>query len=401
MSRFGIAILFTLLAFASFPTSAQYEEHKLLHTRGAVEVALKNYEKALPYFEQIIKLGSNKIGAFDLAKAYVNAAFCLTQLRAKTTGFASVLGNEVTTEHYLREAIRIDPKYYASYIALANFHDEKGLYDKSISVLKKAVELLPKNFRIHERIGLWHFRAKNYQASVSALEKSISFAPKTPSPYYTLGLGYRHLKRYDDAIRSLEKAVVVGLEIGLEIREVNYELGNLYTIKQRPDVALRHYKEAVRVEPDYPNAYNALGDTYNDLRMYPEAIDAFNRSIKLDKLSAIPHVGLGNSYYLAGKDAESISHYKKAIDLKSRSAAMHVYLGSAYARTKQYDLAIASLNAAVAIDVKFAESYYWLGLVYIERKNLPMARAQHDKLALLDKSLAESLLEKIKSASPQ
>ncbi|MEO1404045.1 MAG: tetratricopeptide repeat protein, partial [Cyanobacteria bacterium J06635_1] len=66
-----------------------------------------------------------------------------------------------------------------------------------------------------------------------------------------------------------------------------------------------------------------LGNTYNDLKRYDEAISAYEKAIELDPDDATAHYNLGNTYKALKRYDEAISAYEKAIELDPDDATAH------------------------------------------------------------------------------
>ena len=82
--------------------------------------------------------------------------------------------------------------------------------------------------------------------------------------------------------------------------------------------AMEAFKQAIRIEPDYAEAYNNLGKTYVELGMYREAIEACKQAIRIKPGFAMAHYGLGLTYLLIDNRGLALEQYKilKSLDPK-------------------------------------------------------------------------------------
>jgi Flp pilus assembly protein TadD len=62
---------------------------------------------------------------------------------------------------------------------------------------------------------------------------------------------------------------------------VHYNLGNSLVAAKRTEEAVAHFREAVRIKPDYAKAYNNLGSTLLLLGRVDEAVAGFRRALEI------------------------------------------------------------------------------------------------------------------------
>ena len=78
---------------------------------------------------------------------------------------------------------------------------------------------------------------------------------------------------------------------------------------------LRECEENARREPDNPQFHFELGTEYEQRGKYPEAIEAFEQTLKLSPRSAETHFNLGVLYETTGKTVAkpSSTWYRRVI----------------------------------------------------------------------------------------
>jgi len=130
--------------------------------------------------------------------------------------------------------------------------------------------------------------------------------------------------------------------------------------------AIDAYKQAIRINPDDVDAYFNLGLTYGNLERYHEAIEAYKQAIRIDPYHAKAHHNLGVIYGNLGLYSEAIEAYKQAIRIDPDYAKAFYSLGWAYSELGLYSEAIEAYKQAISINPDYAEAHYNLGWAYSE-----------------------------------
>jgi len=99
-------------------------------------------------------------------------------------------------------------------------------------------------------------------------------------------------------------------------------------------------------------------------KQYNDAIDNYNRAIKLDPNNAYYLYSRGYAYYMLTQFELAAGDYTNAIGLKPNEPANYTGRGNCYFSTKQYDLALQDYFKAVSLDPNNAMNYYNRAMVY-------------------------------------
>ena len=132
--------------------------------------------------------------------------------------------------------------------------------------------------------------------------------------------------------------------------------------------AIGYLKDAIRLDPEYGEAYNNIGLAYDRKGEYDRAIEYYQKALKIDikKLgqehpdTAIDYNNIGSAYDSKGEYDRAIGHYQKAlkIDIKKLGpehpsvAIRYNNIGSAYDSKGEYDRAIEYYQKALKIGIK-------------------------------------------------
>ena len=198
-------------------------------------------------------------------------------------------------------------------------------------------------------------------------------------------------------------------------------------------MASAHYKEAIKLDPDYPLAHARLADSYAFLALFAgmpakevmpmaklEAQEALSldadmaeahmvmgivqsfyewdwggadashrRSIKLQPKSSLVHYNYGRYLMVVSRHDESIAQLQEAVQLDPISSPPHAMLGFTYYKARQYDTAVSQLESTIAIEPDYFLAHHILSYTL-------SAQGKHDR-AVTEARLVVDLLDTIQT----
>ena len=145
--------------------------------------------------------------------------------------------------------------------SIAYEYIKQGKYDPAIEHLKEAIKLWPKYYGAYIALA----KAYRYKRNIAEAESTYNYAkkidPKDPRAYEGLGALYSKFKRYPDAIAEFEQ--------GLHYDSTNVNLlnglGYIYTKTKEYDKALSYYQKSLSVEPNNLTTMFALANVYKEM----------------------------------------------------------------------------------------------------------------------------------------
>ena len=175
------------------------------------------------------------------------------------------------------------------------------------------------------------------------------------------------------------------LEIYPDDPILHYLLAIAYVDKRKFDEAESHLQEAIRLNPDYSDAYNYLGVLYFRRGEVDLAIASYQKA--LDNIYYMKpqdaHFNLGYAYLSRKEYRKAALQLERAIELIPNYVDAYNNLGKAYEGLGQYDKARFNYEKAVEFNPQYADAYLNLGkLLYRsgERKRARWSFTQVIKL---------------------
>ncbi len=138
------------------------------------------------------------------------------------------------------------------------------------------IEAEPRNVTLRNDVALLYVRAGNLEAAARHFEAVVGIDPQSPAAHYNLG--------------------------------------NLRLTERRLDEATRHFADAIALRPDYALGHDGLGLVRQlDPRTLPEAIEHFERAVKLAPRDAGIRHHLALTLRRAGRLAEALREYREVL----------------------------------------------------------------------------------------
>lgn len=117
------------------------------------------------------------------------------------------------------------------------------------------------------------------------------------------------------ALLSLALALLLSASGCYTEAEQHYNFGTRAQDSGHYIQAIKEYSEAIRLDPEYVDAYNARGTAYDDLGLHERAIEDYNEAIRLDPEYAMAYYNRGYAYYDLGQYDKANQDYNEAVRL--------------------------------------------------------------------------------------
>jgi len=132
--------------------------------------------------------------------------------------------------------------------------------------------------------------------------------------------------------------------------EAQYNLAAMLMARGKQADAIQHFERAVRLHPQDATANNALGASLLAVGRFGEAIPYFSAALKTQPDNFDAHYNLANALASQDKFVEAIEHYRAAVRLRPDDANAEANLGGALAETGNLAEAKVHLQRALQID---------------------------------------------------
>ena len=197
---------------------------------GKTHFLLREYEKAVPELKAAVEFGSNDFDtSFTLAIAYLQLRR-FTEARQVFDGMLQHLGNQPELHVVIGRAFRV-----------------AGRLPEAIDEFKKAIALNPGLPRVHDNLALAYLMNEGASRLADAEREFKTELLSNPDEFFA-----------------------------------NYYLGIVYIFQRKWELAIGFLMKASQVQADNPDPYFQLGQAYQELEKYDQAIEALKKAIALN-----------------------------------------------------------------------------------------------------------------------
>jgi Tfp pilus assembly protein PilF len=176
------------------------------------------------------------------------------------------------------------------------------------------------------------------------------------------------------------------LEIYPDDPYLHYDLALAYDMKNALDKTEYHLKEAIKLKPDYSDAFNYLGFVYFRQGKVDDAIKCYHQALDniLYQKPQDARLNLGVAYLSLKEYQKAVVQLEAAIKLVPNFTAAYNGLGQAYEGLGQYDKARYNYEKALEINPQYASAYLNLGKLLYRSGEKRKAIESFDKVIKLE-----------------
>ncbi len=254
--------------------------------------------------------------------------------------------NNVKAIADLQHCINIAPDSSKYYIELADLFMENGKANNTLALLEKAAKVNPNDANIWNKVAEIYLLYKKYNEVIKFSNKALSLDKYNDKAFFIKGYAFKELENYDAAIKNFQQC----LNNNPNNYNANIELGSIYS-KQKNDLAITYYNNAIKLDTSAINAYYNLGLYYQNNDYLNEAISTYNVIIEIDSM-------FPNSYYNIG----------------------YIYLEL----LKVPDMAVYNFTKAIEANPYYKEAYFNRALCFEEVGNVMQAHKDYKKALTID-----------------
>ena len=242
---------------------------------------------------------------------------------AASTDAARVLlakGARAQGVQMLNAILRKNPNDGEARLLLGIVFDEDGRSGDAVEQLTEAVRLLPASASAHNALGEAYNNMNALAPARGEFEKAVELNPALPIAHVNLGMVLAQTGELARAAEHLDRALaMLGKEP--EAALAHYLRAKVHTDLSEVEQASTDLREAVRIKPDFAEAWSDLGQARRTLLDDAGALAAFKRAVALSPNDPVALTRLGAEYLHEGQLKSAIATLDKSyrIDPKDQT----------------------------------------------------------------------------------
>jgi tetratricopeptide (TPR) repeat protein len=218
---------------------------------------------------------------------------------------------------------------------------EKTDYKTAENIFAEILSINPHFADIQNKMGIIYSHTNRLQLAARAFERALELNPEYTEASLNLAITYSDLGQYEKARKIFELAAhfakagsvktesattIVDPFIKGKLSSEHLRLGNMYYQLSLLDEAIDEYQKALRLSPDFADIITQLGIAFRDKGLYDDAIREFNRAKECNSRYMPARLHLGIAYYSQGFYGLAEEEWQEALTLDPNNAAVRTYL---------------------------------------------------------------------------
>jgi tetratricopeptide (TPR) repeat protein len=199
---------------------------------------------------------------------------------------------------------------------------------------------------------------------MAELSRKLTGVSSDPaSMAYRRGVDYLNKEDWDRAIAEFNEAIRLNPNFG----DAFYARGHCYNDgKNNPDQGAADYIKAINLKSQYANmAWLRLGSIYYDKKEYDKAIEYCTNAIRLDPNEALNYGLRGDAYYFGKGDyTRAAADYTKVIELDPQDSDSYFRRAYSYRQLNNNRQALADYTKYIELVPDDSAAYNNRGLIY-------------------------------------
>ncbi|HEY9828411.1 MAG TPA: tetratricopeptide repeat protein [Stenomitos sp.] len=132
-------------------------------------------------------------------------------------------------------------------------------------------------------IGRQIFKTRKMESAMNRLQSKLGKAKGTTQEHFELGSLYLNKNLAVQAVQQFQLALKTAESEGeTNLAPIYNAMGYAYFSQEQFDLAIRQYKEALKLKEDYVTALNNLGHAYERKNLTAQALDTYEKALKHD-----------------------------------------------------------------------------------------------------------------------
>jgi tetratricopeptide (TPR) repeat protein len=372
--RFALASVLTPLLFLSLAASETFARDAVKaissdavksahHARSAaaLQMAQNLSERVGRYEGTALNLTAGQTGRVALAITRIDRSGNASAVFSATDGLCGFgnLSGKITGQRIAMSGELVCNEYRTRMYVTGSFVSSDTI---------EAQYTLERVANIPQQAGRFRVTRSDNGANSSNPPNQSSDSAQT---FFNRGVEYERAQNYQAALEAYQQAI----RLNPNYAEAYFRIGTIVTLQgdaaqnasdktRAYTLAAQFYQRAAQANRSYAEAYVGLGNAYLNLRQFANAMAACRQALNLNPKNFYANAILGVASYQMGNFPEAINALSAAVQLKPDYVPGYLTLSVAYSRQARYEEAIEASRRALNYDPNNADAYVSLSWYY-------------------------------------
>jgi len=219
---------------------------------------------------------------------------------------------------------------------------DKGDYSKAERFFSEFLSINPNFADIQNKLGIIYNQTDRLTLAAQAFTKALDLNPGYTEASLNLAITYTDLGQYEKSRQVFERAAhfadsheqtrvantstIIDPFVKGKLADEHLRLGNTYYQLSLYDEAIEEYQKALRLSPNFADIITQLGIALRDKGQHDEAIKIFNRAKECNPRYIPARLHLGITYYSQGFYGLAEQEWREALTFDPNNSAVKTYL---------------------------------------------------------------------------
>lgn len=252
-------------------------------------------------------------------------------------------------------AAQFDPLSRDAYMGLVTLARSRGGWAEALAAQRQVAQISPQEAGVWVELAEFYARANRPERALASAEHAIELAPDKGDGWILKGNALNMLNRKFEAINALKKGLA---SQPLRLAWGWAWLGNTYYDLRLYPEAIAAYREAVRLDPADSALKGRLGIALKDDFQLDEALGLFEK-LKIDNPSdPFPWRQIGFVHGYLAQAQKAIPAYEQSLSLDPKQPKVWAALMEAYHAEGRHEDVKRAYQKLTPLDQAYAESAY-------------------------------------------
>ncbi len=234
-------------------------------------------------------------------------------------------------------------------------------YDEAVALIKGIITEDPDVIDAYFTMGNLYFKKHEFKNALDSFFKVLEKRPSDTFNIINIANCYMGLGEIDEA----EKFVLSIIDSILPDSQLYYILGNIKSLKEEQDEAIKYYKECLRLNPSSASGYNALGGIYVVQKRWADAEKYLFKAQELNPKIRNLHYNLALIHEERGELVKAAEEYKVELENIPHNFKACFNLSRIYRILGQVEEEEKYLKKTMEINPEFPISYFYLARIFL------------------------------------